>query len=78
MFVILRNLRVRSAFHPPKTVDEVINLASVKRLQVENRDMTVMYNDGNWAKYVLDSNESAAQVIRDIRSAGAHVISIDS
>jgi hypothetical protein len=77
MFVILRNLRVRSLLHSPTVVDEVINLASVTRLQVENRDMTVMYNDGNMSKYVLDSKESAAQVIHDIRSASAHVILIE-
>ena len=78
MFIVLRNLRVRSVLHRLKTVDEVINLASVARLQVEHRDMTVVFNDGNTTKYVMDSNESAAQVMREIReSKGAHVITIE-
>jgi hypothetical protein len=78
MFIILRNLRVRSVLHPAKTVEEVINLASVARLQVEHRDMTVVFNDGTTTKYVMDSNDSAAQVIREIReSKVAHVIAVE-
>lgn len=78
MFIVLRNLRVRSVLNRPKTVDEVINVASVARIQVDHRDMTVVFNDGHTNKYVLDSKESAVQVMREIReSTGAHVITIE-
>jgi hypothetical protein len=78
MFIVLRNLRVRSVLNSPKTVDEVINFASVARIQVDQRDMTVVFNDGHTNKYVLDSKESAVQVMREIReSTSAHVITIE-